>query len=221
MQVGRLLRLALCVGMLTVPSFAALVLDFSGAGAGSGTLTGGVGTATGSNILIDTLTTSGGTLHDGTFAVTGGALNFTATGGTYAGGGIYNYTGGTYNITGSIAAPVNASGALLTGTISSLTINFSTQQVVIATGSDTKSTALLTYFICASGTCPNQWNFMGGTTHLNNISGGTGGSFSATTFSTDIPNDYVPEPASIVLLGTVVVGVTQVIRRRRATKTSV
>jgi len=213
---SRFLKLLVCSAVLSIPSFAAFKIDFAGQASGGGQVTGNASTmdtAVGHSIFIDSVFTTGAPQNGGTYAVTNGALTIHATGGSYS-GGIYTYTAGTYVITGSVAA-AGASGTLLNGTISSLTVDVVNGQLFLASGSDVKNANLVSFF-CP--TCnPAGFQFKAGTTHLDNQTGGTGGAFTADTFSTDVPNSYVPEPASILLLGSVLFGVTRLVRRN-ATK---
>jgi len=217
MNAGRLLILAICVVALgIVPASATVVIDFSG-GAG-GSITAGASTATGSSILIDTITGIGTPSGSGGHAVTSGSLSFSATGGSFnAGTDTYTYTGGTFTISGTCCS--GATGTLLSGTISSMSIT-PTDPIGLDMSivGNNISSALAAFFGVPTGPLggtPVDWEITNGTIHLTNYSGNTnGGTFSASTFSTDLPDTPVPEPTSILLLGTILVGATTVIRRR-------
>lgn len=208
----RLATLMLGLGALGMAAFAAPVLDFQGGAAGSGTITGNATTATGTSILIDTLLSNSQTpLHPSTSSgITGGTLQFSASGGSYnAGTGVYSYTGGTFSITGTDAT-ASASGTLITGTLTKLSVDLA-GAITLLSGPNTINANLLSYYgLPATGTGV----VTNGTVHLDNVTGGSGGAYSATTFSTDIPDTVVPEPTSVLLLGTVMFGVAHLIRRR-------
>lgn len=232
MHARRLLKLLCCVAALVIPASADVIIDFAGAGsagtaghiAGTGTCGVGAGCSvtTTVGILIQTVTGNDPTSPGGTGAHTVGTglLTFTATNGTFS-GGVYVYKNGTFQITGSVtdAGITSTSTILESGTFGELDVNLTggTPALnVVLDGSDTKNATLVAY-LCPSCTVVSGWHLMGGTSKLGNVSGpGAGGAYAADTFSTDLPNHYVPEPASILLLGTVLVGVTQLMRRRAA-----
>jgi hypothetical protein len=222
MNVGRLLGLFLCILALGVPAFADIQIDFSGPPSVGGAVSYNSGTGAFDSTTpttINLLSGNGTPQNVGTYTVAQGGLIIHATGGSFNPvTGIYDFTGGTFAIQGGVPDIGIANGTtLLDGIIGDLEI-FSKGQFIVnlvaAGGTDTKNAALVAFF------CPTclttGWKFTGATTHLSGPTPGfsTGGSFTAGTFSTDVPNDYVPEPASILLLGTVMLGVTQLVRRR-------
>jgi hypothetical protein len=227
------LALTACVGA----AFAApTIIDFStGAGTDTGTLTytGGTTPLVGADILIGAVkgvnTPSNSGVSD---TITGGLLSFTT--GDFVsfdpGTGTYTFgSGGTISITGTGPGclTVGGCGGNVPNTTSGPTllsgVDISARYEVasgigmldlyITTGSDRKNTNLVQFF----GLNPaniSSWAF-NGTVHA--TGGGTGGAFAAdSTGSTDIANTPVPEPASIILLGSVLVGITSLVHRRRA-----
>lgn len=213
---SRFLKLLVCSAVLSIPSFAAFKIDFAGQVGGGGSISGNASVLnTVGPIFIDSVFATGAPQNNGQYAVTNGALTIHATGGSYnAGTDTYTYTGGTYVITGTVAA-AGATGTLLNGTITSLQVDVTTGELILANGNDVKNANLVSFF--CPGCNPASFQFKKGTTHLTNETGGGGGAYTADTFSTDVPNSYVPEPASILLLGSVLFGVTRLVRRN-ATK---
>lgn len=222
MNAGKLLIPAICLAALGIPASAEVIIDFSGTGAGSGSISGNNSTVTGTNILIDQVTGNFTPANPGTTNIIGGSLTFSGTGGSHA-GGVYTYTGGTFSITGSDpTVGINASTILLSGTITDLTVNLNNPgQIVTSVVANNIDSTLASYFGVTTGPIggtPVEWMINNGTIHLANITGpNSDGFYRADTFSTDLPDTPVPEPASIFMLGTVLVGVTQVVRRRAKT----
>jgi len=219
----RFLKLLLCIPLTVAPGFAD----------GIGTINGGAGVlgptfsqAPGfvAGVTIATPSTARHEIEGGaaintvtyggtTISIANGFLSLSPTAGSFdASTDTYTYTGGTWSITGSIPTlGIPDDTTLVNGAVAAIIAAFSgpSPSITFSTVDDTLD-PILAGFLGISGT---GWNDPG-TIQLTDVTLGAGGSWEAVTFGADVPLTPVPEPASIVLLGTVLIAVAEAVRRR-------
>ncbi len=199
------------------------MIDFSGYNSGGTISSGGLGTSvTGGGILIGGLNGVSVEQNGGSHAVSSGILDFetgtitsvNVSGNQYT----YNYNGGgSFTIRGNVpdagitGNPVLVSGSFYDGSFTITDMGASYLIAFQGTGPNDQNGALLAYF----GLPEVPYRFTG-YSFAAQLNGDVGrnGSFSGTAMSTDIVNTATPEPSAILLLGSCLLLIGGLLRRK-------
>jgi hypothetical protein len=197
---------------LVVPVFAAPVIDFTdGDGAGGTIVALGGGNYQGINIALDSLEVTG-TLNAGVYDLTGLLTASADPHDQLAASLNFNSSTGVISIVGGVTGTGIASDTtLLSGTITNFNVTpYGSSILISASGYDIKDGNLLKYFGIDESTNFTFLSFLIGIDTVTNSNGIN----SYYVNSVDISNTATPIPGAIWLLGSGLVGLVGIRRRR-------